>query len=61
MPSVESVKLALGDAAGTILVLMQEGDSGEGFANIEWSDEMFDAYEHVKKAIQSINRALDYE
>lgn len=61
MVSVDSVKNDLAEAGGRILILMQEGDSGKGFANVEWADEMFDAYEHVKKAIQSLNRAADFE
>lgn len=61
MASLESVKIDLAEAQGRILVLMQEGDSGEGFDNVAWSDEMFDAYEHIKKAIRSLDRAADYE
>ncbi len=61
MVSLESVKADLAEAQGRILILMQEGDSGVGFANVEWADEMFDAYEHTKKAIQSLNRAGDWE
>lgn len=61
MVSIESVKAELAEAQGRILILMQEGDDGEGFTNIEWADEMFDAYEHTKKAIKSLERAGDWE
>lgn len=61
MVSLRSVKDSLGEAGGRILVLMQEGDSERGFVNTEWADEMFDAFEHVKKAINSLERAEMYE
>lgn len=65
MVSAESVKLDLAEAQSRILILMQEGDEGgnslANFPNVEWANEMFDAYEHIKKAIQSMNRAELYE
>lgn len=57
MVSIESLKNDLAEAQGTILILMQEGDDGVGYPNSEWADEMYSAYELVKKAIQSLDRA----
>lgn len=61
MASLEYVAKDLGDAAGRLLVLMQEGDSEHGFTNVEWADEMFDAYEHVKKALACVHRAASLD
>lgn len=62
MVSLESVKADLAEAQARILILMQEGDDGkQNFANVEWADEMFDAYEHAQKAIKSLNRASMFE
>lgn len=59
--SVEAVIANLAEEQGRILILMQEGDGQSGFANVDWSDSMFDAYELIKKAIRSLNEASLYE
>lgn len=61
MVSVESVVENLAYEMGRILILMQEGDTPNGFSNVEWADEMYDAYEHVKKATQCIHRAIQLD
>lgn len=61
MASLDYVASQLQDIAGRLLVLMQEGDSEQGFVNVEWADEMYDAYEHVQKAIKSVNRAASLD
>lgn len=60
MVSVDSVKADLAEASGNILLLMQQMDDGE-FFNIEWSDEMFDAYELVSKAVKCLGNAQQLE
>jgi hypothetical protein len=61
MVSIESLMADLAEIQGRTLILMQEGDDGTGFQNVEQADELYDAYELIKKAIQSLDRARMYE
>lgn len=61
MVSINTVKDDLADSAGRILILMQEGDSEHGFVSPEWADDMYGAYELVRKAIQSLDQAELHE
>ena len=60
MVSVESVANDLAEAAGDIIRIMQQSDLDDEYGS-EWADEMYDAYELVKKAIQSLARSAMYE
>lgn len=58
MASIDSVRLDLSEVRGTILVLMQEGDTGSGFEpSPEWADHMFRAWELAGFAIEELDRA----
>lgn len=59
MVSIDSVKALIGEAAGHVLLLMQEGDSESGFEAEDWADEMYLAWEHLKTASQHLDRAAD--
>ena len=59
MVSTVSVKQVIEDAAGSVLLLMQEGDTGARIEPEDWADEMYLAWEHLKAAAQHLDKAMD--
>jgi hypothetical protein len=42
------------------MVLLQENDKANGFANPEWADEVFEAYQELGRALTDLDHAELY-
>ena len=58
MASFTSARELIDDAKSQVLLLMQEGDTAEGFVpNEEWADLMFTTWLQLKQAGENLSKA----
>lgn len=61
MPSVDSAIETLLDVKHNILIMMQEGDTEEGFGpSLTWANEMYHAWELLGETIKVLDTAKQY-
>ena len=58
--SVRSASDHINEARGMLLTLLQENDRADGFSTAEWSDQVFEATQCLKKAQQHLDNAELY-
>lgn len=57
MASLKSAGEFIAEAKGQLYTLLQDNDTGSGFAREQWSDQVFEATQRLQEALNHLDNA----